>query len=138
MRANFEASIRVEPAAISGLTEQLMEFLRAAGVDARATHHVALAAEELLTNLATHGDAAGAAATLRAAVAPDAVTTEIIDGGKPFDPRAAPDPDLSPDIMERQVGGVGLYLIRKLARSIDYARRDGSNFTTFVIAREAL
>ena len=40
--------------------------------------------------------------------------------------------------MEREIGGVGLYLIRKLARSIDYARRDGANFTTFVIARERL
>jgi anti-sigma regulatory factor (Ser/Thr protein kinase) len=138
MRANFETSIKVEVATISALTEQLMEFLHQAGVDARAAHHVALAAEELLTNLATHGGAPGAPATLRLAVAPDTVTTEIIDNGHPFDPRTAPAPDLSAGIMEREIGGIGLYLIRKLARSIDYARRDGANFTTFVIAREAL
>ena len=59
------------------------------------------------------------------------MTTEIVDGGTPFDPRQAPDPDLSGGIKEREIGGLGLYLIRQFAESIDYARRGEKNFTTF-------
>ncbi len=138
MTTAFEASILPEPAAISGLTERILEFLPAACVDARAAHHVALALEEILTNLATHGESSNASVTVRLAIEPDKVKVEIADTGPFFDLRSTPDPDLDTSIEDRAIGGLGLFLIRQIAGDIDYVRRDAINFTTFTIARNTI
>lgn len=135
MTAAFETSVLVHPAAISGLTDQILKFLQSAGVDARSGHHVALALEEILTNLATHGNCAGQPVKVRLAVEPDKVRTEIVDPCTFFDLRQAPEPDLNAEIEDRAVGGLGLFLIRQFASDIDCVRRDGMNFTTFSVVR---
>jgi anti-sigma regulatory factor (Ser/Thr protein kinase) len=104
-------------------------------VDTRAAHHVALACDELLTNLGSHGNSADKPATVRISVEPDMVKAEILDSGPAFDIRTAPDPDLSRSVEDRQVGGLGLFLIRQFAREIGYDRRDGINRTTFAVKR---
>ena len=52
---------------------------------------------------------------------------DVIDDGRPFDPLSAPEPDLSLQLEDRPVGGLGIHLLRKLADNIVYQRRDGSN-----------
>jgi anti-sigma regulatory factor (Ser/Thr protein kinase) len=138
MTAAFEVSIKPGSAEISNLTETVMAFLQGGGVDSRTTHHVALALEEMLTNLATHGNAADSPATIRLAIDPHKVNVEIIDCGEYFDPRETPDPDIAKDVADREVGGLGLYLVRKIAVDIAYARRDGRNVTTFALARSTI
>jgi anti-sigma regulatory factor (Ser/Thr protein kinase) len=66
------------------------------------------------------------------------VNVEIIDCGEYFDPRETPDPDIAKDVADREVGGLGLYLVRKIAVDIAYARRDGRNVTTFALARSTI
>ena len=138
MNAAFEVNVLAEPAAISDATEKISDFLRSGGVDLRTVHHVALAVEEILTNLATHGNCAGAPAMIRIVIEPDRVRTEITDTGPYFDLREAPDPDLAGGSAERAIGGLGLYLVRRFASNIEYVRRDGTNLTTFAIARGAI
>jgi anti-sigma regulatory factor (Ser/Thr protein kinase) len=132
---SFERQILAQPAAISALTEEVMDHLAGAGVDPRAAHHVALALDELLTNLGSHGNSADKPATVRVLVEPGMVKAEVLDSGPAFDIRTAPDPDLSQSIEDRQVGGLGLFLIRQFASEIGYDRRDGINRTTFAIKR---
>jgi serine/threonine-protein kinase RsbW len=132
---SFERQVLAQPAAISALTEEVMDHLAGAGVDPRASHHVALALDELLTNLGSHGNSADKPATVRVAVEPDMVKAEVLDSGPAFDLRTAPDPDLSQSIEDRQVGGLGLFLIRQFASEIGYDRRDGINRTTFAVKR---
>jgi anti-sigma regulatory factor (Ser/Thr protein kinase) len=134
----FQATVLAETAAISALTDQIIDYLGAAGVDARTTHHVALGTEEILTNLGTHGGSSDSPATVRISVGPEDVTAEIVDTGVEFDLRTAPEPDLRGDIAERAVGGLGLHLIREFASRLDYSRRDGTNCTIFAIARARL
>jgi anti-sigma regulatory factor (Ser/Thr protein kinase) len=64
------------------------------------------------------------------------VTGEIIDSGSPFDPREAPEPDLDSNTTERRVGGLGLFLVRRFASALEYAQRNGENYTTFAVPRE--
>lgn len=58
------------------------------------------------------------------------LTAEIADDGVPFDPRQAPEPDLSGSIEERRVGGLGVHLALTLVDRIDYRRVDGENRVT--------
>ena len=135
-QARFEASTLPTPDAVAALTDRVIAFLEQQGVDARAAHHTALVFNEVLTNLATHGDCRDQPARIAVAVGPDEVTGQIIDAGPPFDPRLAPEPSLDVSLDERPIGGLGLFLVRKLSRSLEYVRRNDENCTIFAISRE--
>jgi serine/threonine-protein kinase RsbW len=136
MTEPFVTQVLARPAEISELSERIFDYLGAAGVETRPAHHLVLALEELLTNLGTHGNCADVPATVRVVVESDAIRGEIADTGPAFDIREAPEPVLSDDIENRPIGGLGLFLIRKLARDLDYTRRDGTNLTIFTISRD--
>lgn len=131
----FETSVLARPEAMSDLTDKVMAFLSEQGVDARATHHVALVFEEVLTNLATHGNCRDVPAKIAVRISPDEVIGEIIDAGPAFDPRLAPAPPVAPATADRPIGGLGLHLVRKLSADLEYARRNGENHMRFAISR---
>ena len=91
--------------------------------------------EELLTNLLKYGYAAEAARG-RAEIAlrreGDHVVLEFADDGRPFDPVAAPPPDLDLPLDERPVGGLGLHLVRSLVEEARYERVGARNRTTLL------
>ena len=131
----FEADVTIAAPEISKLTEQTADFLSQRGVDARAAHHVALVLDELLSNLATHGGSANQTAKIRISIEPGQVRGELVDAGPSFDPRTAPDPDVSADIADRPIGGLGLLLVRRLTSGLEYVRRDRRNYTAFSVPR---
>jgi serine/threonine-protein kinase RsbW len=131
----FEADILATSEAISGLTDRIFAFLEAEGVDTRAAHHVALVVEELVTNLGKYGNGRDSLAKIRLAVDPGEVRGEIVDTGPAFDPLTAPAPNLNAPIADRPIGGLGLHLVRKFTRSLEYSQRDNENLTRFTIAR---
>ena len=133
--APFEDAVLPIADSISDLTARLAAWLANAGVDGRTTHHVGLAIEELLLNVGTHGGASATLVKVRVGISVDAVSAEIVDRGLANDPRRMPDPDLVADPDKRAIGGLGLFLLRKLASDIGYERRDGANCTTFAVAR---
>ncbi|HTV36240.1 MAG TPA: ATP-binding protein [Xanthobacteraceae bacterium] len=137
LEARFERSTLATPEAISDLTDEVMAFLDERGVELRAAHHTALVLNEVLTNLGTHGDCPDRPARVAVIVESDKVTGEIVDNGPPFDPRLAPDPALDVAADDRPVGGLGLYLVRKLSCSLEYSRRNDENCMTFAISRGA-
>jgi anti-sigma regulatory factor (Ser/Thr protein kinase) len=49
---------------------------------------------------------------------------EFHDRGVPFDPTSVAEPDLAVPLAERQVGGLGIHLVRQTMRDLEY-RRDG-------------
>jgi serine/threonine-protein kinase RsbW len=55
----------------------------------------------------------------------------VTDWGIPFNPLERPDPDLPEDLSERQVGGLGIYLVRHLVDELGYHWREGGNTLTF-------
>jgi len=132
----FAVEITPSAEAISQLTDDIFEFLGKAGVDARAIHHVGLVIDEILTNLGTHGGNATTEAKISIDVHPKYVSAEIADYGRPFDPRIPKTVDTEGSAEDRQIGGLGLHLVRQLTSELGY-RHDGTrNWTTFCIQRE--
>lgn len=131
----FEAEVLAQPVEISDVTSRILGYLEQQGVDARAAHHVAMAIEEILTNVGTHGGRADLPAIVRVTVGNDNVDGEVLDRGMPFDPRAAPQPDFTQPVEARTVGGLGLHLLRQLATRVDYDRQGEANRTIFSVAR---
>lgn len=54
---------------------------------------------------------------------------QLRDPGQPFDPFEAPEPDLSLDLEDRPIGGLGVHMVRKIVSSYRYRRVDDWNQT---------
>jgi len=132
---HFDAEVAIDPKAISQAGEKAHEFLLAAGVDQRAAHHVALILDEILTNVLLHGGAPTETANIQIDIGADSVKAEICDPGLPFDPRTAIDAGSDLKLEEREVGGLGLRLVRNIASELNYRRDGNRNCTCFSVRR---
>ena len=56
----------------------------------------------------------------------------LTDSGKEFDPTQAPDADVTLSADEREIGGLGIYLIRQIMNKVEYQRIEGKNVLTLV------
>ena len=54
----------------------------------------------------------------------------LTDSGKEFDPTQAHDADVTLSAEERQIGGLGIFLIRLIKNTVEYQRIDGKNVLT--------
>ncbi|MBR5542406.1 MAG: ATP-binding protein [Bacteroides sp.] len=54
----------------------------------------------------------------------------LTDSGKEFDPTQAPDADITLSAEEREIGGLGIFLIRQIMNMVEYQRIDGKNVLT--------
>lgn len=93
--------------------------------NSRLSMQVQLAAEEWLVNLSTHaqlGDTPAQHVRLLASAQAGNVHLRMTDDGAAFDPWAQDSPDLQDDWATRDPGGLGLHLIRQLARQTRYKR----------------
>ena len=61
---------------------------------------------------------------------PKAVVIEFRDSGMPFDPLAKDDPDVTLSAAERQIGGLGIYMVKKSMDDMQYQRENGENILT--------
>jgi len=117
------------PARVESLHE-LLTFIRTEakkrGFSEDALNRIELVAEEALVNVFVHGYAQSQGQVeVRCLVADDpALTIEIRDAGVSFDPLSLADPDVASDLTKRKIGGMGVFLIRKMTDRVAY-RREG-------------
>ena len=98
---------------------------------------VNLTLEEFGLNALTHGRAQGLdqfKITIKSGE--DDIFIEMSDNGAPFDPlNDAPTPDLDAPIDTRPIGGLGIYLIRKMVDDLWYRREGDRNYVTLITRR---
>ena len=58
------------------------------------------------------------------------ITLVFADDGVEFDPTKAPPPDIAAAAEDREIGGLGIFMVKKMAKSVDYERKDGQNVLT--------
>ncbi len=87
-----------------------------------------LAVEEAVTNIIVHGYPPDEGEIrIRFRAAPRHIEIRIEDSAPPFNPLALPDPDISGDVEERKIGGLGVFLIRQVMDGVAYRREDNKN-----------
>jgi serine/threonine-protein kinase RsbW len=117
------------------------EFVRAgaveAGIPAEQLDWLDLILEEILINVARYAYAPGNG-VVEVRYWPDGpkLRFEIIDSGRVFNPLAVAPPDLSRDLKDRPIGGLGLFLVRSTVGSIDYRREADRNILSFTFPGE--
>ena len=89
-----------------------------------------VAVEELFVNIAHYAyNPETGPATVRIEVEkePPAISITFIDKGVPYDPLAKADPDITLSADDREIGGLGIFMVKKSMDSIDYEYKDGQN-----------
>jgi len=98
-----------------------------------------LVIEEIATNIVKYGYPRDAPGVIQLECAHDDGLLRVIirDHGRPFDPREHPDPDMGDDPATRQIGGLGLFLVRESADELEYHHDLASGWNELVaIKRE--
>lgn len=94
----------------------------------KAQMQIDVAVEEVYVNIASYAYAPETGpATIRAEVEDGVATFTFIDHGVFFDPMAKPDPDVTLSAQERQIGGLGIYMVKKSMDEVNYEYVDGQN-----------
>ncbi len=93
-----------------------------AGFSEREIFEVQLATDEASTNIIQHafGGEGLDEFEIECDFAPGKLTITIHDRGKPFDPASVPEPNVKTGLRNRQIGGLGMYLIRNLMDEVHY------------------
>ena len=88
-----------------------------------------LALEEAISNviLYAYGEERQTEISLSANMSDNNLTFVLTDYGKEFDPTKVPDADVTLSAEEREIGGLGIFLIRQIMNTIEYQRVDGKN-----------
>ena len=117
---------------ISELAGFLSGIAAVAKLDSTLTNSLNLALEEAVSNVIMYAYPAGQDGTVDIGVLirRDTLQFSIVDGGKPFDPTAAPEADVSLGVEDRPIGGLGIFLVRKIMDSVRYERLDARNILT--------
>ena len=118
---------------LPGLEEFVEERLTASECPLSSRMKIAVAVEEIFINIAKYAYVPGKGkATVRVEISEDPLTVTItfVDHGIPYDPLAKEDPDLSLSAQEREIGGLGIFMTKKLMDDVCYVYEDGKNILT--------
>ena len=86
--------------------------------------------DEVFANVASYAYADGEGSVtvrLETESEPRAAVLTFLDSGVPFDPLTMKTPDISLKARERKIGGLGIFMVRKLTDEVSYAYADGKN-----------
>ncbi len=121
--------VGADAAALAPLQSFLLEFWSNCQLPPATLFPFELALEEVFMNVVMHGsrDRPDVRAEFTLRHEDSWVELTIRDNGAPFDPLAAPEPDVTAPLEDRPIGGLGVHLIRTLMDAVSYALVDGRN-----------
>lgn len=117
---------------------QLADFIETIASEANLDQGLAmslnLALEEAVTNVIEYAYPEGSdgLVDIEAVIREGQLDFIISDSGKPFDPTAKPEVDITAGVEERPIGGLGIHLVRHIMDSVSYKREDGKNYLTMI------
>ena len=119
--------------------DEIREFVgkiaREGGFSDKDVYNIQLATDEAASNMIEHSyeNIPDGVIDLSCAMEGDQIRIVLIDYGEPFDPSAIPMPDLKADLSDRKIGGLGIFLMRKLMDEVHYEPKpDKSNVLTMI------
>ena len=115
---------------IAAVTAFVDEVLEANGCPLKAQMQIDVAVDEVFANISEYAYApktGTATVGIEILDNPKRAVLTFIDQGIPYNPMTAKEPDVTLTAEEREVGGLGIFLVRKTMDDIHYEYRDGSN-----------
>ena len=130
-KSTFEANFH----SLDEIREFVGEVARQVGFSEKEVYSIQLAADEASTNIIEHAYAGveNGRIEIDCNITGDDLKIVIRDNGKSFDPSSVPEPNVKADLSERKIGGLGMYLMRKLMDDVSYVSSpEGGNILTMI------
>src|SRR5919205_57315 len=117
------------------IREFVGEIARTGGFSDKDVYNIQLATDEAASNIIEHAyeKIPNGVLELSCDMQDNVIKIVLIDHGESFDPSEIPMPDLEADLSERKIGGLGIFLMRKLMDEVHYEPKpDKSNVLTMI------
>ena len=128
-----ELMIEATPENVEKVIEFIDGMLEEYGCGVKEQMAIDVAVDELFSNIAHYAyNPETGYATVRVDVKNDPLAVEItfIDNGVPYDPLAKEDPDVTLSAEERNIGGLGIFMTKKIMDGVSYEYKNGQNVLT--------
>ena len=101
----------------------------------RTGYSLKVVTDEIFSNIVYYSGAKNAEILLR--VDADRITLVFQDDGMPYNPMEAEEPDITAGAEERSIGGLGLFMVKKMAEQVSYEYADQKNQLTVTMSKIA-
>ncbi|WP_296223967.1 ATP-binding protein [Ralstonia sp. UBA689] len=139
MSQEIEIELSPQQPDINALVAWLRAFFAEHGLSDALCQRFAIALDEVVTNIVEYG---APRQPIKVFILIDnrEVRVQVVDDGIAFDPLQIPAPDTEAGIDERPIGGLGIFLVKKMMDSVAYEYRDERNRLSFSkrIARQRI
>ena len=125
-----ELTVKAAVENIGKVTEFVDGQLEEFGCPVKVQMQIDIAIDELFGNIAHYAynpETGPATVQVEVRQEPLEVIITFIDNGIPYDPLAKGDPDITLSAEEREIGGLGIYMVKKSMDEISYEYKDGQN-----------
>ena len=130
----FSAKIEEVPAIVAFVAD----VAESVEMHPKRVMHLQLAVEEAVVNVCNYAyQVPPGEVHISISHAPKRFVVKILDEGVPFDPLTLEAPDLKASIEERSVGGLGVYLMRRVMDEVHYFREGKKNILTLIVNLES-
>lgn len=125
---HLDSAISAKNEELEKLSADIGEILKEEKFSPEFILNVQLALEEIIVNIARHGYCKEAGLIgIRFETSPEGMSIEISDSAPKFNPLMMPEPDVEADLDEREIGGLGIFLVRKVMDSVSYRYENQKN-----------
>ena len=129
-----EISLTPDAESVKTVAEFLDTTLEAWEIPMKVVSKLQIVADEIYSNIVRYSQAKNAKVT--AVQNGTVLSLRFEDDGKPYDPTTAAEPDITASAEEREIGGLGIFVVRNMMDSMDYRYKDGHNVLTLLLATE--
>ncbi len=116
--------------AMEQVTAFVEQELEKADLSMKTITQMNIAVDEIFSNIAQYSGASDA--TVGVDVEAGCVTLRFADNGRPYNPIEKPDPDITLSADERDIGGLGIFMVKKIMDTVRYEYHDGLNILTLI------
>ncbi|MBP5090975.1 MAG: SpoIIE family protein phosphatase [Bacilli bacterium] len=112
-----------------GVTEEAIDYLemrlRRNSFSEKTINKVNIITDEIVSNIVKYSGAVYCEVSM--SYSPQELSLEYIDDGDPYNPLEEEEPDINAPIGDRRIGGLGLFMVKKMSKGMSYARKGNKN-----------
>ena len=118
---------------VAEVSEFLDSCVEAYAIPLRIGYSLKVVADEIFSNIVYYSGAKTAEILFRNDT--DRITLTFLDDGMPYNPMEAEEPDVTAGVEERNIGGLGLFMVKKMAEQVQYAYTAHQNQLTVFMSK---
>ena len=107
--------------------DYIEQGMKQAGVSRSLQSKIMIAAEEIFVNIAMYAYDVGGYARISTIVNDNVFVVTFMDRGRPYNPLEREDPDITLSAEQRNIGGLGVFMIKKVSDAVNYSYENGQN-----------